>query len=142
LSTKGELPRAGAHGGEGGRRGLDIGEARPHRDQAQVGGANRRIGDGADAAGGIDDGQRHAVAREDFQPLLDFAAAGRLDARFGIDAPPLPVGQRALRVGLDEAHGVAVLHRRDGEADCKRALAAAALLGGQYDRLHGVVLRC
>jgi hypothetical protein len=45
-------------------------------------------------------------------------------------AAVLPVGKGALRIGLDQADGVPGLHRRQGHADGKRALAAAALLGG------------
>src|ERR1700676_4911651 len=46
-----------------------------------------------------------------------------------------------MRVGLDQAHRMSGLDRRKGEADCKRALATAALLGGHHDRVHCRFLR-
>ena len=77
----------------GGR--FDVGDARARRNQAEVGMANRRIRRGADAAGGIDDRQRHAVTIERLQALFDVAGCvDRLDDRLGIGTPALPVRKR------------------------------------------------
>jgi len=61
----------------------------------------------------------------------------RLDDDIVVVAAALPVGEGALRVGLDQADGEAGLLGGQREADGERALATAALLGGQYDRVNG-----
>ena len=99
--------------------------------------ANGRRRCGTEAARCIDDRERDPVALQRLQPLLDIAGhVDRLDDRLGIGAPALPVREGALRVGLDQADGVSSLDGRKREADGKRAFTGAALLGGQYDRLH------
>ena len=71
------------------------------------------------------------------QALLDIGGdIDRLYDRLGIGTPALPVRERALRVGLDQADGVSSLDGRKREADGKRAFSGTTLLGGQYDRLH------
>ena len=59
-----------------------------------------------------------------------------LNDGISVGAAALPVGQGALRVGLDQADGEAGLLGREREADGERALATATLLSGQYDRMH------
>ena len=71
----------------------------------------------AEAAGGIDDGQRHAALAQRLQALLDLVGVvDGFDQRLGAGAAALPVGQRALRIGLDEAHGVSGLQSPPGPA--------------------------
>ena len=116
---------------------LDVGDARPGRNQAEVGMADGRIGRGGFAAGGIDDRHRDAVARQQSQALFELAGViDRLDDRRGIAAAALPVRNGALRVGLDQADIVSGPDRGKCQADGKRAFSRPALLGGQYDRLH------
>ena len=99
--------------------------------------ANGRRGGGAEAARGIDDRKRDAVVCQRLQALLDVGGdVDRFDDRLGIGTPALPVGKRALRVGLDQADGVSGLDGRQRQADGKRAFSGTTLLGGQYDRLH------
>ena len=119
----------------GGR--LDIGDARARRNQAEVGITNRRIGRGADPAGGIHDRHRHALAVERLQALFDLpGGVNRLDDRRGIGTATPPVRNGALRVSLDQADIVPGPNSGERKADGERALAGATLLGGQYDRLH------
>jgi len=104
--------------------GLDVGDARTRRDQAQIGMADRGRSGRADAAGCIDDRQRHAVAVKRLQALFDVAGrVNRLDDRLGIGTPALPVREGALRVGLDQADAVSCLNRRQRQANGKRAFA-------------------
>ena len=86
--------------GEAERRcgGLDVGNARARRDQAQIGIANGRGRRGADAGRCVDDDKRHAVAVQRLQPLLDVAGhVNRLDDRLGIGTSGLPVREGTLR---------------------------------------------
>src|SRR5882757_7803793 len=102
-----------------------------------IGIANRFGGGGGDAARGVDDRQRYATAFQRQQPLLDLAAiVNRFDDGLGSAPARLPVRKRALRIGLDQANRMAGLHRRKCKADGKRTLAAATLLGSQYQRKH------
>jgi len=85
----------------------------------------------------VDDGQRDTVALEDLQPLFDVVGAGDgLDAGLGLGAAMVPVGEGASLAGFDQADRMSVLDRRERESDGERAFAAAALLGGQNDRVH------
>jgi hypothetical protein len=103
-----------------------------HRSARRMG-----AGGGAGAAGGIDDRQRGAVARQRQQALRDIpGGVDRFDQGVGIGAAVLPVRQGALRVGLDQADRVPDLYGRARETDGERALAGAALLRRQYDRPH------
>jgi hypothetical protein len=87
---------------------------------------------------GIDDCQRHALPFERGQPLGKVACGIKgFDKGIGIGPPALPIGERALLAGLDQADMVSGLDRGKREADGKRALAGATLLGSQYDRMHG-----
>ncbi len=137
VEHEGERLVAGAHDAQRRCGQLDVGDAGTRRDQAQVGQANGGAGGGAGAAGGIDDRQRGAVARQRQQTLRDIpGGVDRFDQGVGIGAAVLPVRQGALRVGLDQADRVPDLYGRAGETDGERALAGAALLRRQYDRLH------
>jgi hypothetical protein len=83
---------------------FDVGEAGPRRNDAQIAVADRRRGCGADAAGAVDDRQRHAAALDRLQAVFDIVGAvNGLDNGFGDAAAALPIRQRALRVGLDQA---------------------------------------
>ncbi|MHC2721185.1 hypothetical protein ACVMGE_003672 [Bradyrhizobium diazoefficiens] len=110
------------------------------RDQAEIGMTDRGGGRGAEAGRGVDDREleaavgQHVQARRDVGGVID-----RLDHEILGGATALPVGQGALRVGLDQADGEAGLLGRQREADGERALATATLLGGQYDRVHGKI---
>src|SRR5580692_5934965 len=116
---------------------LDVRRARAHRNQAQIGCAHAAQRHHIVRGRGVDDRQRKAVAPKAADRVLDLgAAAGALDARFCIGATPAPTGERALRVGLDHADPLAVLHGGDREPDSEGALAAAALLGCQHDCVH------
>ena len=100
--------------------------------------ADRRGGRGAEAGRGIDDRELEAAVGQHLQPRLDIGSViDRLDDDILSGAAALPVGQGALRIGLDQADGEAGLLGCQREADGERALATAALLGGQYDRVHG-----
>src|SRR6185312_7141102 len=89
------------------------------------------------AAGGVDDRERRAVARKPLQAGFDLVGAvNGLDQQIRDAAATLPSRKRPLLVGLDQANNVAGLPRGQRKADGERALAAAAFLGGQYDRLH------
>jgi hypothetical protein len=117
-------------------KGLDVCDARPRRDQAQIGMANGRRVCGP-AGRGIDDRQRHVLLFERGQPLGKVACGiDGLDEFVGIGPPALPVGECALLACLDQADGVSGRNRGKREADGKRALAGATLVGGQYDRVH------
>ena len=119
----------------GGR--LDVGDARPRWNQAEIGVANGGIGRGAFAAGGVDDRHRSAVLRQRFQPPFQLPRGiNRLDDRRGIGAAALPVRNGALRVGLDQAGIMSGADGGEYKADGKRAFSRTALLGGQYDRRH------
>lgn len=94
-------------------------------------------GRGAEAGGGVDDRKLQAAVSQHLQARLDVGGViDRLDDEIIGGAAALPVRQGALRVGLDQADGEAGLLGREREADGERALAAATLLGGQYDRVH------
>ncbi|APG07456.1 hypothetical protein BKD09_03860 [Bradyrhizobium japonicum] len=100
--------------------------------------ADRGGGRGAEAGRGVDDRElqaavgQHLQARRDVGRVID-----RLDDEIVSVAATQPVRQGTLRVGFDQADGEAGLLGRQREADGKRALATATLLGGQYDRVHG-----
>jgi hypothetical protein len=71
------------------------------------------------------------------QALFDVGRAiDGFDQRLGKAAASLPARQGALLVGFDQADMVAGPLRRQRQPDGERALAASALLGGQYDRVH------
>src|SRR5689334_19559083 len=72
----------------------------------------------------------------EYGSLDGHAAVGRLDARLGIGATPAPIRERSLRVGVDHAHTLANVHRRNGEPNGKCAFAATTLLSCQDDDLH------
>ncbi|MGY4283393.1 hypothetical protein ACVWXO_002613 [Bradyrhizobium sp. LM2.7] len=100
--------------------------------------ADRGGGGGAKAGRGVDDRELQAAFGQHLQTRFDVGGMiDRLDDEIirGTAAPP--VGQGTLQVGLDQANGEADLLGCQREADGERALATAALLGGQYDRVHG-----
>jgi hypothetical protein len=99
--------------------------------------ADRGGGRGAEAGCGVDDRELKAAVGQHLQARLDVGSViDRLDDEIVIVAAALPVGEGTLRVGFDQADGEAGLLGCEREADGERALATAALLGGQYDRVH------
>ncbi|MGY3645413.1 hypothetical protein ACVWW2_000704 [Bradyrhizobium sp. LM4.3] len=99
--------------------------------------ADRGGSRGAEAGRGVDDCELEAAVGQHLQTRLDVGGViDRLDDEIIGSAAALPVGQSALRVGLDQADGEAGLLGCEREANGERALAAATLLGGQYDRVH------
>ena len=69
--------------------------------------------------------------------MLDIARVqDHLDDRLGEPAPALPVRERALLVGFEQANIMAGLLGRKRETYGERAFSAAAFLGGKDDRVH------
>ena len=109
-------------------------------DQAHVGSADCACAQVVARCGRVDDGQREAVVPKRQQRPFNFqAAAGTLDTGLGERAAPAPIQDRSLLVGLDDGNPMPVPHRSDRKPDDERALAAATLLGGKYDRAHNVL---
>ena len=124
----------GARGLQGRCGRFDIGDGRTGWDQAQIGVANGRSRCGADTAGGVNDRECHAAAAERLQPPLKITGyIDRFDHRFGVGASTLPARKCPLGIGFDQTDGMSGLDGRQREADDKRALAAATLLGREND---------
>src|SRR5580704_6458012 len=76
------------------------------------------------------------------QAMLDIGGAiDSFNQRLREAAAALPFRQRTLLVGLDQPDIVTGLLCRQREPNGERALAAAALLRGEYDRVHRKFLR-
>jgi len=117
----------GANGRQRRRCGFDIGERRPRRNEAQVGGADGGIESIAPAAGGIDDRERDAVGRELAQTRNErMAFVNALDRRRGAVAAQPLIGDGAERIGFDHANVMTGFQRGAGQSDRERALAGAA----------------
>jgi hypothetical protein len=116
---------------------FDICWTRARWDQAQIGCTYTAYGQRIVRGRSVNYHHSSAVPLEVDEGALDFyATAGTLDERFGIGAAPAPTGDRTLGVDFNYADALAILHRRNSEPYCERALAAAALLGCQYDCVH------
>ena len=118
--------------------GPQVEQARPRRDDVEVGRLHRSRRRGAFRARGVKDCERHALALEGREQSWQARRARGDDVDIARGAGLGPLRERALRIHVDDADVLFHFTRRDSQRRGDRAFPRAALLTHKRYRPHHV----